>query len=105
MIAGERCDIHLMPAWERRLRNGDSLDYENQLMLFNSLVVLQRLHRERLDQLRDQDTRLGLMNVHFNELAQLVRVFEMSGLLDPQRVTSVVYDIAATFEDYNDGRK
>lgn len=98
-------DIHLLPSWRRKLHEGDGLDYENQLRLFNTLIELKDLHKTRLDQLQDLDTRLGLFQLHFNELARLVRVFEMSGLLDPQRVASVVYDIAATFEDYNDGRK
>lgn len=97
--------IHLLPAWRRHLIEGDGLDYENQLLLFDTLVELKNLHKTRLDELQDLVTRLGLFQVHFNELARQVRVFEMSGLLDPQRVASVVYDIAATFEDYNDGRK
>lgn len=77
--------------WNRQLRDGDGLDYLDQLKLNNLTCVLRDKYLELSDSYADVCERLELIHGPLNDLARLVIAYRRGGLFPVDFAAEIVW--------------
>lgn len=87
--------------WRRALE-GDGLAYLDQLLVWNTAMVVRDEYLKVLEGYRDCQVRLGLVQDPLNVLFGLVESYREWGFLPVELVVSVVEGLRADFRELNE---
>lgn len=90
--------------WNRQLREGDGLEYVDQLKLNNLTCVLRDKYLELSASYADVCVRLDLIHGPLNELANLRGTFLRGGVVSLADVFRVVGGLVEDFDELNRGK-
>lgn len=88
--------------WRRLLGEGDGLPYLDQLLVWNTAIILRGEYLKILEGYRDCQVRLGLVQDPLNVLFGLVESYREWGFLPVELVVSVVEGLRADFRELNE---